>query len=283
MAEVWTVLRILEWTTGYFREQGIESGRLDAELLLANVLDLDRVGLYLHFDRPLNREELDAYRQLVKRRAEREPVAYILGETEFWSLTFRVTPNVLVPRPDTEILVEESLKYCPGACRILDIGLGSGAIAVALAHENREAFVAGIDISPAAVVLAQENANRNDVADRVDFSVADLADFSGGPYDLIVSNPPYIPHGDLAGLMPDVRNYEPVEALDGGPDGLGAYRSILRRAPEQLTENGWLLVEIGVGQAEDVARLFTGAGFTDIEIRNDYGGIPRVIAGRKES
>ncbi len=282
MAETWTVLRILEWTSDYFRQQGIESSRLDAELLLAETLDLDRVGLYLHYDRPLDRNELTAYRALVKRRAGREPVAYILGRVEFWSLPFRVTPDVLIPRPDTEVLIEEALQHIEGECRILDIGLGSGAIAIALAHEKKDAAVAGIDISPQAVAIAGENARRNGVADRVDFSLGNLEDFSGGPYDLIVSNPPYIPHADLQNLMPDVRDYEPAAALDGGTDGFEAYRAILGQAPGELAKGGRLLVEVGLGQADAVRQLFAAAGLADIRIRNDYGGIPRVVSGMKK-
>ena len=282
MAESWTVLSILEWTADYFRKQEIESGRLDAELLLADLLDLDRVGLYLQFDRPLNKAEQTTYRELIKRRAAREPIAYILGKTEFWSLPLKVSPDVLVPRGDTEILVEEALAKMVGPCRILDIGLGSGAIAIALAKENSEATVRGIDISPEAVAIAVENARENEVAGRTEFLVENLADFSGGPYDLIVSNPPYIPYGDLAGLMPEVRDFEPVGALDGGADGLDAYRAILQQAPGQLVDGGWLLVEIGINQVEDVTRLFTEAGFVDIQIRDDYGGIPRVVTGMKK-
>ena len=282
MAETWTVLSILEWTADYFRNQSIESARLDAELLLAEVLDLDRIGLYLHYDRPIDQSEQAAYRALVKRRVAREPVAYILGKCEFWSLPIKVSSDVLVPRSDTEILVEEALKRMDGACRVLDIGVGSGAITIALAHENAAAEVCGIDLSPAAVALAQENARINGVAERIVFSVGNLEAFSGGPYALIVSNPPYIPHTDLAGLMPEVRDFEPAMALDGGVDGLDAYRAILKQAPEQLVDTGWLLVEIGIGQAEEVMQLFAKAGFIDIQIRDDYAGIPRVVTGRKK-
>ncbi len=282
MTDTWTVLSILKWTADYFRGLEIESGRLDAELLLAEVLDLDRVGLYLHYDRPLNKEELSTYRGLIKRRAAREPLAYIIGQTEFWSLPIKVSTDVLVPRGDTEVLVEEALSHIEGPCRVLDIGIGSGAIAIAIAHEKSTAEVCGIDISPAAVAVANENARLNNVADRIDFSVGQLESFGGGPYDVIVSNPPYIPRGDLAGLMPEVIGHEPRQALDGGTDGLDAYRAILNQAPSELTREGWLLVEIGIGQADDVRQLFTEAGFVDIQTRNDYGGIPRVIAGMKK-
>ncbi|PLY00236.1 MAG: peptide chain release factor N(5)-glutamine methyltransferase [Desulfuromonas sp.] len=282
MAETWTVLRILEWTADYFRQQGIESGRLDAELLLASLLELDRVGLYLQFDRPLNQREQAGYRELVKRRAAHEPVAYIVGETEFWSLPIRVSPAVLIPRSDTEVLVEEALECLEDNSRVLDIGLGSGAIAIALAHENKNVRVRGIDISPEAVEIARANSRLNQVDGRVDFSIGNLEDFSGGPYDLIVSNPPYIPHRDLDGLMPDVREFEPLGALDGGTDGLDAYRAILRQAPQELTDGGRLLVEIGINQADPVRQLFAEAGLQEITLRDDYAGIPRVVSGMKK-
>ena len=282
MADTWTVLSILEWTADYFRGQGIESSRLDAELLLADVLKLDRVGLYLHYDRPLNNDELAAYRGLVKRRAAREPVAYILGETEFWSLPIAVSPAVLIPRGDTEILVEEAVQYIDKPCRVLDVGIGSGAIAIAIAHEKSDAEVSGIDISPEAIAVATANARRNGVDGRTRFSVGNLEQLSGGPYDLIVSNPPYIPHADIETLMADVRDFEPAGALDGGTDGLDAYRAITRQAPGQLVSGGRLLVEIGIDQAEQVRQLFTDADFIDIQTRNDYAGIPRVVSGMKK-
>lgn len=282
MAETWTVLNILQWTADYFRDQEISSHRLDAELLLAEILDLDRVGLYLQYDRPLDKIEQAAYRLLVKRRASHEPLAYILGKSEFWSLPLKVSSAVLIPRPDTEILVEEALKHMDKACRVLDIGVGSGAVAIALAHENSKAVVRGIDISPEAVAVAKENARINGVAERLEFSVGNLEDFKGGPYNLIVSNPPYIPHADLAGLMPEVRDFEPAIALDGGADGLDAYRAILQQAPGQLVDAGRLLVEIGIDQSAEVSRLFAEAGFIDIQIRDDYAGIPRVVSGLKK-
>ncbi|BCR06506.1 release factor glutamine methyltransferase [Desulfuromonas versatilis] len=281
MAERWTVLKILQWTAGYFRERGIEEGRRDAEIMLADLLGLDRVGLYLNYDKPLTPDEQAAFRALVGRRARREPVQYILGHTEFWSLPLQVTPAVLIPRPDTEVLVEEGLKRVSGACRILDIGLGSGAVAIALAHELAEAQVEGIDLSAAALQVALGNAERNGVAARVDFRQADLASFQGGPYDLVVSNPPYIPEGDLAGLMPEVKDFEPRLALAGGADGLDCYRILAARVPAMLRQGGWLLVEVGIDQAESVQRLFAAAGLSEICCRDDYAGVPRVVGGRK--
>ena len=282
MGEVWTVLKLLRWTADYFAGRGIDSPRLDAELLLAETLGLDRVGLYLNFERPLQAEELAAYREKVRRRAGREPLAYVLGRTEFWSLPFKVTSAVLVPRPDTELLVEEALKRLPAAtARLLDVGTGSGALAIALAHERPGCTVTAIDVSPAALAVATENARANGVAERVAFIEADLAALPAGPFDLVVANPPYIPTGDLPALMPEVRDFEPQLALDGGGDGLDACRALARQAGTVLAPGGWLLVEIGIGQAEAVRGLLTAAGLTDIFTARDLSGIERVVGGNK--
>lgn len=281
MAETWTVLKILQWTAEYFRGKGIESGRRDAELLLGDTLALDRVGLYLNFDRPLQAPELAAFRQRVERRAHREPLQYILGQCEFWSLPFTVTPAVLIPRPDTEVLVEEALKLLPPGGRLLDVGLGSGAIAVAIAHERADARVAGIDASVEALAVTQQNAVTNGVAGRCDFRRGDLFHLDGGPYDLIVSNPPYIAAGEMAGLMPEVRDHEPELALVAGADGLDCYRALVPGAAAQLAAGGWLLVEVGAGQAPAVRELFAAAGYADIFTANDLAGIERVVGGRK--
>ena len=281
MAETWTVLKVLKWTSGYLAERGIGNGRLDAELLLADLLQLDRVGLYLNFDRPLTAAELADFRERVGRRARREPLQYILGRSEFWSLPFRVGPAVLVPRPDTEVLVEEALaRAVPAAC-ILDVGTGSGAIAVALAHELPAARLTAVDISSEALAIAAENARTNGVAERIDFATADLHVLPEGTFDLVVANPPYIPAADLAELMPEVRDYEPQLALHGGADGLDAYRALARQASRLLVTGGWLLVEVGVGQAAAVQELLAAAGLGELFCRNDYAGIPRVVGGRQ--
>ncbi len=277
----WTVMDILKWTAGYFKSKGIERGRLDAELLLADTLGLDRVGLYLHFDRPLEERELDAFRARVSRRGKREPLQYILGQTEFWSLPFRVAPGVLIPRPETELLVEESLKRIAGPVHILDAGTGSGILAVTLAREMPESRVDAIDLSREAVALAAENAARNGVSERIRIDICDFQRLAGGPYDLIVSNPPYIAEGDLPTLMPEVGQFEPKLALDGGRDGLDSCRELIRQSPEKLCPGGWLLLEIGVGQADSVRELMEEAGLREVFVRDDYAGIPRVVGGRK--
>ncbi len=280
MTESWTVLKILQWTADYFAGKEIDSARLEAELLLAATLDLDRVGLYVNFERPLDAAELAAFRELVQRRAKREPVQYILGETEFWSLPFNVSPAVLVPRADTEILVEEALARIDGTARLLDVGTGSGVVAIALAHEKPETLVTAIDCSESALEVARVNAERNGVADRVICLVGDLADLPSGPFEMVVSNPPYIPTADCEQLMPEVRDHEPRLALDGGDDGLTAYRQLTAQAGKILVPGGWLLVEVGIDQAADVTALFKAAGLTEVTHRDDYSGIPRVVMGK---
>lgn len=280
MTERWTVLKILQWTAEYFTDKGIDSARLEAELLLAATLDLDRVGLYVNFERPLDAAELTAFRDRVRRRAQREPIQYILGETEFWSLPFHVCPSVLVPRADTEILVEEALERAEGSIRVLDVGTGSGAIAIALAHENQELMLTALDCSESALVVARSNAQRNGVAERVLCLAGDLATLPPGPFEMVVSNPPYIPSGVWQQLMPEVRDYEPRLALDGGDDGLAAYRQLAAQCGQILTPGGWLLVEVGIGQAEEVSALFDSAGLIEVSRRDDYAGIPRVVMGK---
>jgi len=279
VTECWTVLKILQWTADYFASKEIDSARLDAELLLAATLDLDRVGLYVNFEQPLNAAELAAFRERVQRRAQREPVQYILGETEFWSLTFNVGPDVLVPRADTEVLVEEALLRIEDSSRVFDVGTGSGAIAIALAHEKPEILVTALDCSEPALAIARGNIQRHGVADRVTCLIGDLASLPTGPFEMIVSNPPYIPSGDWLKLMPEVRDYEPRLALDGGDDGLEAYRQLAVQSSRVLVPGGWLLVEVGIGQAAAVSALFKSAGLIEIGQRDDYAGIPRVVVG----
>lgn len=282
MTETWTVLKVLEWTAGHLQQKGVDNPRLDAELLLADALQLDRVGLYLNYDRPLQEVELAACRERVRRRAGREPLQYILGHCEFWSLPLTVTPAVLVPRPDTEVLVEEALKRLPADDgRVLDVGTGSGAIALALASEKPQLQVVGLDASSEALAVARDNAAALGLAGRVEMVAGDLFALPTGPWSLLVSNPPYIPTGELAGLMPEVRDFEPAAALDGGADGLECYRALARQAPLLLEPGGWLLVEVGQGQAGEVEALLSAAGLVETTIRDDYAGIPRVVAARK--
>lgn len=277
--DIWTIRRVLDWTKGYLAEKGVENARLETEWLLSAALGLDRVGLYVNFDKPLNQEELALCRGLVARRAKREPLQYILGTQEFCGLDFAVTPAVLIPRHDTEVLVEEAFRRAPSAATVLDIGVGSGCIAVALANKLPDAQVWGVEQSPEAIALAQQNVERHGV--RVTLFEGSLFEpFASQRFDLIVSNPPYIPSADLETLQPEVREYEPRAALDGGADGLDFYRIIVPAALEHLNPGGWLMVELGIGQDEAVHGMFRQAGFGDCFTAKDPNGIDRVVGGR---
>lgn len=277
--DVWTTLKILTWTKDYLAGKGVENARLEAEWLLCHALSLDRVGLYLNFDKPLMESELAAYRILVSRRAKREPLQHILGTQEFMGLEFIVSPAALIPRYDTELLVSEALKALPAAQRVLDIGTGSGCVAIALAKSLSGATVVSVDISVPAIELAQRNAEMNSVA--VDFREGSLfGPVKGEYFELIVSNPPYIPAGEIDTLQPEVRDFEPRNALDGGPDGLDFYRQIIHDAPGYLTPGGWLFLEVGMGQSSDVSQMLAENGFSDIYSAKDTGNIDRVVGGR---
>jgi len=277
--ETWTVLKVLTWTKGYLAEKGVENARLEAEWLLCSAIGLDRVGLYVNFDRPLTEAELAVCRGMVARRARREPLQYILGTQEFMGLEFEVTPAVLIPRHDTEVLVTEALQRAGKAGRILDIGVGSGCIAVALATSLPGAEVLGVESSAAALALAQHNSYRH--GGRLTLFEGSLFEpFPGQKFDLIVSNPPYIPTADLETLQPEVRDYEPRQALDGGADGLDFYRVIIPAAPGYLNPGGWLLLEVGIGQAEPVTGMLAAADFRELFTGRDASGIDRVVGGR---
>lgn len=255
-----------------------ETGRLDAELLLAHTLGRQRIELYTDFDRPLNDSELDGYRALVARRARREPVAYLLGEWGFRRLTLAVDRRALIPRPETEIVVERCLARLHGfeAPRVLDVGTGTGAIALAIADEHPGARVTAIDVSADALALARENAART----RLDLELLehDLRDgLPGGPYDLVVSNPPYVDPAELATLMPDVRDYEPHLALVGSE----ATEAVARGAFEALEPGGLLVLEVGDGQAAATAALLTRLGYEDVVTTPDLSGRDRVVEGRR--
>lgn len=284
MQELWTIGRILKWTEQYFKGKGIESPRLDAEVLLSHILGRERIYLYVHFDEPLEPAELARYREAIKQRVQRVPVAYIIGEKEFMGLTFKVTADTLVPRPDTEILVQaavERLRARGDAPRFADIGTGSGAICLSILHFLPKAQADTVDISPAARAVAEENAAALGASDRVTFHTGDLlAPLAGQCYDAILSNPPYIPDGDIAALAPEVRLKEPRTALAGGKDGLDFYRRLTADAPAHLKDGGFLAVEVGIHQAAPVAALAVPA-FSRTEILKDYAGIERVVIAWK--
>ena len=272
-----TPLELVSRTAGYFERHGIDRPRLDAEVLLAHVLGLSRIDLYVHFERPVGAGERDRYRELVRSRArDRVPVAYLTGEQEFWSRPFLVTPEVLIPRPETELLVRCAADLAPR--RVAEVGVGSGAVAGALACELPEAEIAAVDCCEAALAVAAENLERLGVADRITLLCGNCTEPLSGTFDLLVSNPPYVPTDALAGLQPEVR-HEPRLALDGGPDGLDLVRRLAERAPA-LVPGGWLLLEIGCGQTAAVADLLRDAGACEVAVEKDLAGIERVMRAR---
>lgn len=313
------LIDFLRLADDHLRAKGIESHRLDAELLMSEVLGLARVELYTNYERPLSREEIDRFRELLRRRAAREPVAYILGAREFWSLELLVDRRVLIPRPETETLVAAAVDACTGRldppneptryeaapetepdeidtgtgvspkepsvglvdARVLDLGTGSGAIAIALAVELPGLRIVASDESAATLEVAPRNAIRHEVAERIDFRCGDLfATLQDDEiFDVIVSNPPYCKDGEIAAMEPEVRDWEPRGALFSGPDGMRETRRIIAGAPRHLTQSGWLLLEVGT-QAADVRAALAAAGWRDIRTVRDLGGEERVVAAR---
>lgn len=368
-AKTWTIMQVLEWTRGHFENKGLASPRLDAEVLIAHALGLARVMLYAKFDQPLRPHELDTIRALVARRSRGEPVAHLTGRREFWSLDLDVTADTLIPRPDTETLVEVALALVPpprrrpapaedaegaepreddavdpepapsearsgaepreggggaldpesaaseargggrsanpgpaagdarsggeprqdrrgsadpGPSVFVDVGTGTGAIALALAAEHKAARVWATDVSEAALAVARQSAERLGLAERVTFVQGDLLDAlppDVGPIDLLVSNLPYIPSGDITHLMPDVRLFEPRLALDGGPDGLDLIRRLVDQLAGRLAPKAKVVLEAGHDQLDAVAALLREAGAAEVTITRDPGGHPRVAAG----
>jgi len=266
-----------------FQAAGIEETLVDARALLGHALRLDRAQLIAQSDRLLENREIDAVSALAARRLKREPVARILGHKEFWDQMLDVSPAVLVPRPETETVVEAALDFVARGglrmekLRILDIGTGTGALLLALLGELPNATGTGTDISVEAIAVARGNAERNGLAARCTFAACDIAHGVEGPFDLIVSNPPYIARGEIDALEPEVRDYDPRLALDGGMDGLDAYRAIVADARRLLAPGGSLIVELGAGQEPAVATLFTNAGLRVTSARKDLAGIPRAL------
>ena len=252
---------------------GVDTPRLDAELLLAAVLGVDRAALYADPQAGLDMDAALSFDDMLRRRVRREPVAYILGRAHFRTLELLVDHRVLVPRPETELLVE----LADNGQRVLDVGTGSGAVALAIAQERQGVRVTGIDNSPDAIEVARENAERSGLD--VEFMIADL--IVGGPYDLIVSNPPYVREAEWPGLAPEITLYEPRDALLGGPDGLDVIRDLVAAAPQALVRGGMLAVEVGQGQSRAVEALFERAGLRSVQTQRDLAGIPRVVRGRR--
>jgi release factor glutamine methyltransferase len=285
VSTTWTVGELVKWATDDFKNRGIEQPRLDAEVIVAFTLGVNRTQLILDRDRPLEERELTRLRELVKRRRGREPVAYLRGEREFYGRLFKVDRRVLIPRPDTEALVETALARTRAAsmhARALDLCTGSGCVAITLGRERPTTRVLGIDISDDALAVARENVLRLG-AYNVAFRKSDLYAEVGGPFELITANPPYIATAELGSLQEDVRNYEPRLALDGGEDGLTFLRSIVGRAFPYLVGGGVLAVEVGFGEAQAVKTMFEVSGFVGVEIARDYGQVERVVSGMKPS
>ena len=283
MTQAWTIGSLLQWTKQYFRDKGVENPRLDADVLLSSLLGKDRVYLYVHFDQPMEQEELVKFREMVRRRAAREPVAYIVGHREFMGLEFRVSPAVLIPRPDTEVLVEAAIEQL-AAVRdgmILDVGTGSGAILIGTLSRVAGCCGLGVDVSPAALAVARENAARLLAPGRADFTQADLFPTESLLFDAILSNPPYVTSAEMAELAPEVRR-EPDLALHGGADGLDFYRRLTQGGGRYLKPGGFMALEVGAGQALAVAELGQAAGWRTEKIIPDYAGIERVLILRRE-
>lgn len=283
-SEIWTIKKLIQWTAGYFRNHGVEEARLDAELLLGYVLGKPRIYLYTNYDQIMNKEELARYRELIRRRAAGYCTAVLIGEKEFMGIPFRVNEHVLVPRPDTEAWLEKVIQRFRNLPDIsmLDLGTGSGALAVSFLYYCKEARGVAVDISEKALETAKTNGERAGISDRVEFRRGDFLDAlrEDERFDVILSNPPYIPSGDIDGLAEEVRR-EPRIALDGGPDGLKFYRALGEKAVRFLRPGGLIAAEVGIGQAETVRAFFENGGLTDIEIIPDYGGVDRAVCGKR--
>lgn len=279
--EIWTIGRILKWTEQYFGGKGVEFPRLDAEVLLSHVLKKERIYLYVHFDQPMEAAELAAYKELIKQRVNHVPVAYLLGQKEFMGLTFRVTPATLIPRPDTEILVQAAVERLRGREKVsfADIGTGSGAICLSVLSFVPGSRAATVDISPEARAVAEENAQSLGLSERIEFFTGDLLEpIRDRKFTAILSNPPYIPEKDIEGLQEEVRCQEPYGALSGGKDGLDFYRRLCKEAPNLLEEDGVMAFEVGIGQAAVVAKLAEENPLIKrTEILKDLAGIERVV------
>lgn len=279
--KVWTVMEMVRWTEGYLREKGFESPRLNGELLLAGTLGLKRLDLYLQFDRPLTPDELAEYRSRLRRRAKREPLQYIEGEAAFRDLRLRVDPRVLIPRSETELLVDEVLARVRGreGLHALDVGTGSGAIALSLATEGPFARVVATDVSAGALEVARANHAMAAPGAPVEFYEGSVyAPVAGERFDVVASNPPYIGEGERASLDPGVRDWEPAGALFSGESGLDVIRALVAGAPAVLRPGGLLALEIGWKQAEAVAELVRGVGgFSEPVVRQDLEGRDRIV------
>jgi release factor glutamine methyltransferase len=291
----WTIIKLLKWTTSYFESRDIDGPRIEAEILLAHALQLQRIDLYLQYDQPLSTNELSQFKDFIRRRINREPVAYIVGSKEFWSMDFMVTKDVLIPRPETEFLVETALNLLPQDSasnptltpkRILELGTGSGAVVLALASMRPYPLFFASDRIISAVDLAKQNAKHHGINSRVSFICADWFEpfkDKKPAFDMIVSNPPYVPSRVIEKLQPEIVKYEPISAIDGGEDGLSCLRYIINNAHFYLQRKGHLLLEIGYDQKNDVQKIVDQcAKYEKVVYTKDYSGYDRVIQMRKK-
>jgi release factor glutamine methyltransferase len=282
-----TVLEVIQRSSDFLARKGVDSPRLQIELLLAHVLKMPRMKLYLNFERSLNEQELEAVRELVRRRGDREPLQHIVGSVSFCGFEIAVDRNVLIPRPETELLAEQAWKFLatlgsrPAA--VLDFGTGSGCLAIAIAARHPDAMVQAIDLSEAALSVARQNAEHHRLADRIQFCRGDGLGAAAAElkFNLIVSNPPYIPTNEIAALQPEVRDHDPVLALDGGSDGLNFYRHLAVEAGPRLQDGGRLLLELGEGQAPAVSDLLAANGWSVEQVQKDYNGHDRILIARR--
>ena len=280
-SEPWTIKKILDWTTEHFKKHRIEEPHLEAEILLAHALKTERIKLYIDFEKEPDRVALEVFKGYIARRIKREPAAYITGHKYFMSLDLKVTPDVLIPRPETELLIENAVELSRAfdqKISAIDIGTGSGAIAVSLAKFIDNIEVCATDSSKKALDVALENAKRHKVESKIKFLEADLFPKDGRKFDIIISNPPYIRTADIGRLQPEVKDFEPTTALDGGPDGLEYYRRIIHAAGNYIKEGGFLMLEIGADQSMPVTGIINEKFKSkNVLVKKDLSGLDRVI------
>ena len=288
--ETWTIQKLLNWMTEHFTGKGVDNSRMSAELVLCHVLGLERIELYMHFDRRVEKSRLNQLHALVKRAGEHEPIAYLVGMTEFYSLDIKVTPDTLIPRPETELLVERAIEYLrrlEPRQYVCDLCTGSGCIAAAVAVGVPEAKIIATDICDAAMAVADENIRHHKLTERVQLLCGDLfAPIIEGldqtKFDVIISNPPYVGTAEYEKLDKNVRDYEPELALYAGTDGLDVYSRIVEQAPEYLKTNGRLMMEIGYKQGDAVKQLLEKSGaFMDITVEKDFAKNDRIVTAVK--
>jgi len=290
--ENWTVLKLLNWITDYFTKAGIESPRLSAEMLLGYVLEMKRIELYVNFEKPVSKERLDKLHGLVKRAVQYEPIAYLVGSTEFYSLNIKVTADTLIPRPETELLVERAVEFLrrrSGGQYVLDLCTGSGCVAAAIAKNHSGSKIIATDISDAALAVAAENIAHHELADRVELLEGDLFEpvikqLDTSKFDLVVCNPPYLSTVEYESLESNVKDYEPSLALLAGEQGLDVYKRIAQRIDEFLKPDGALMLEVGYAQGPAVNQLLEQAGgFALIKIEKDFADNDRVVSAYKQT